>query len=300
MIKLIKQTVSEFQQDQCPRMAAALAYYTIFSLAPLMILLIMICGVVWNPSDVERLMATELRSVIGEDGAEQLKTMLQNASLDKGGVQSSIISAIMLLFGATGLVGQLQTALNDAWQVKPDPERGGIWTFVTKRLLSVAMICSIAFLLLVSLVASSVLSAMGDTIAQWLPQNVSQTLLMSLNLGISFFTITLMFAAMFKFLPDADIAWSDVIVGALATAALFVVGKYGVGVYLGSRNMDSVYGSAGSLALILVWVYYSSMIFLFGAELTQVWARERGTGVKPSEGAIRVVRKSVYPSSSLA
>ncbi|REJ86649.1 MAG: YihY/virulence factor BrkB family protein [Planctomycetota bacterium] len=293
MFQLIKQAFAEFSEDKCMRMAAALAYYTVFSLAPLMIIVMMICGLIWDPSDVEGLVQQEIRSVVGENGAEQVRTMLRNASQSDRGILASVLSGVMLLVGATGLVGQLQGALNDAWEVKPDPEQGGLWNFVTKRLLSFGMICGIAFLLLVSLIASSVLAAAGDTIAGWLPQDVSQGVLMAINLVVSLAVIVVLFGAMFKFLPDAKVAWSDVAFGAAVTGVLFVVGKFAIGAYLGSKNMESTYGAAGSLALILIWVYYSSMIFLFGAELTQVWAKQRGSGVWPAEGAVRVVEKSV-------
>lgn len=294
MINILKQTVSEFSQDKCTRMAAALAYYTAFSLAPLLILIITICGFVWDPADVEGLVQTEIQEVVGEDGARQVKTMLKNATKSDRGVLASIMSIAMLLVGATGLVGQLQGALNDTWEVKPDPEQGGIWNFLTKRLLSFGMICGMAFLLLVSLVATSAISAMGDMIAGWLPDEVSKAVLMAINIALSLVVISIMFAAMFRYLPDAKVAWSDVAVGAVLTAVLFVAGKYAMGAYLGSKNMESTYGAAGSLALILVWIYYSSMILLFGAELTQVWAKVRGSGIRPEEGAIRVEQQEVH------
>jgi len=293
MLQVIKQAIREFSEDNCSRMAAALAYYTAFALAPLLIIIMTICGFVWEPSDVEGLVQREVKSMVGEDGAEQVKTMLRNATKPDRGILASAISAVMLLVGATGLVGQLQSALNDTWEVRPDPEQGGYWNFVTKRLLSVGMICGIAFLLLVSLVASSLLAAVGDRIASWLPADMSQGVLLASNAALSLVVFSLLFAAMFKFLPDANVAWSDVAFGAVVTAVLFVAGKFAMGAYLGNKNMESVYGAAGSLALILVWIYYSSMIFLFGAELTQVWAKNRGEGVQPATGAMRVVEKSV-------
>lgn len=299
LLQLIRKAVAEFQEDQCPRMAAALAYYTVFSLAPFLILVLMISDTLYRSSEVEVLLETELQTVVGDDGTDQLQTMLDSTSFENGGLRSSIISGLMLIFGATGLMGQLQTALNDAWQVKPDPKRGPAG-FITKRLLSMALICSIALLLLVSLVASSVLAALGDSLAGWLPEGVSHPLLTFGDLALSYVVVAVLFAALFKFLPDATIAWSDVVVGALLTAALFVIGKYAMGAYLGSKNMESVYGAAGSLALLLVWIYYSSMILLFGAEFTQVWARERGSGVRPAKGAIRVVRRTIHPGKSLA
>lgn len=298
MLKILKQSFTEFSEDNCSRMAAALAYYTAFSLAPLMIIIITICGLIWDPADVEKLMQSEIRSVVGQDGAEQVKTMLANASRPDRGVFASIVSGLMLLVGATGLVVQLQSTLNEAWEVKPDPEQGGVWNLITKRILSFGMICGIAFLLLVSLVVTSIINAAGSTVVGWLPSGMSEVLLTVVNVAVSLMVITALFAAMFKFLPDARVAWSDVGFGAGITAVLFVIGKYAMGAYLGSKNMESTYGAAGSLALILVWIYYSAMIFLFGAEMTQVWARQRGSGVQPAEGAVKVVEKEVHVDRS--
>lgn len=287
MILILKRTISEFLKDGCTRIAAALAYYTTFSLAPLLVLVIAICGFIWDPSDVTGLLEAEIRGVVGADGAAQVKTMLSSTTTDNGGMLASVLSGAMLLIGATGLVGQLQVALNETWEVKPDPEQGGIWIFFTKRLLSLGMIFGIAFLLVVSLALSSVLSAAGNRIADMLSADASATLLQVCNVVLSLIVTSSVFAGIFKFLPDANVAWSDVIVGAILTGVLFAAGKFGIGAYLGSRNMDSVYGAAGSLALILIWTYYSAIILLFGAEFTQVWAKVKGSGLVPTEGAIR-------------
>lgn len=296
MLGLLKNTFSEFSADNCSRMAAALAYYTVFSLAPLLMLIILIAGFIWDPEVIRGTLEQEIQGVIGKDGAEQVKTMLENAESSQQGTTATIISTIMLVVGATGLVGQLQTALNDAWEVKPDPDASGISNFLMKRVFSFGMICAIAFLLLVSLILSSVLSAAGGTIASMLPSAISGTLLHVLNIVLALVVISALFAVMFKFLPDAEVRWSDVGVGAVMTAILFVAGKYAIGAYLGSKNMDSTYGAAGSFALILVWIYYSAMIFLLGAEFTQVWARRKGSGVVPTEGAVHVEEKIEKPS----
>lgn len=287
----LQTTFREFSEDNCPRIAAALAYYTTFSLAPFLLLIISICGFIWDPADVQNSIETELVSIIGNDGATQIKTMLANASGSEGGLGSRALSLVLLVVGATGLVGQLQGALNEAWEVRPDPDQGGLLGFIKKRVLSFGMICGIAFLLLVSLAVTALLSAAGNTLSVMLPDFVGRVLYF-VNLAISFAVIAILFAAMFKFLPDAEVKWSDVAVGALITAGLFVVGKFAIGMYLGSRNMESTYGAAGSLALVLVWIYYSAMIFLLGAEFTQVWAKTRGSGVEPSPGAVRVVEKT--------
>ncbi len=285
MFRLLKLTAKEFSKDKCTRMAAALAYYTAFSLAPLLILVIALCGLIWQSSEVQGTIESGLRDILGSDGAQQVRTMLVNASSSEKGFWPQIMSMGLLFVGATGLVGQLQSALNDAWAVKPDPSRSGWINFLVKRLLSFAMICTAAFLLLVSMVVSSVLTALGDRLPDILP-GVSEIILKAANSGISFLVIALLFAAMFKFLPDADVKWSDVGVGAVLTAALFVLGKFAIGAYLGSKNMESAYGAAGSLAIVMLWIYFSSIIFLFGAEFTQVWARTKGGGVEPAERAV--------------
>lgn len=287
---LLKQSFSDFFEDRCFRMAAALAFYTLFALGPLLVLIVMICSIIWDPSRIQGVLEQEIQQVLGADGAAQVKTMLESAAQSEKSWLAGIFSTLMLIFGATGLVGQLQYSINDAWGVEPDPRRSTWRIFLIKRLVSFAMICAVAFLLLVSLVLSSLVTAAGDAFASVLP--FSGTVLSVLDIAVSLLVIVALFAAMFKFLPDADVRWSDVGVGALITALLFVVGKYAIGAYLGSKNMESAYGAAGSLALVLIWVYYSSIIFFFGVEFTQAWARQRGSGVKPSEGAVRVERRA--------
>ena len=195
------------------------------------------------------------------------------------------------MLGASGAFGQLQAALNRAWEVAPDPEQGGLKAFLLKRVFSFGMILSVAFLLLVSLVLSAALSAFGGALAGMLPEGVSATLLQVLNQVVSFAVIAGLFAAIFKVLPDATVAWRDVWVGAAVTAVLFVVGKFVIGYYLGRSNPGEAFGAAGSLAVMFVWIYYSSMILLLGAEFTQAWAEARGSGIAPERGAVRVVQE---------
>jgi membrane protein len=291
IVAILKRTVSEFVEDECPRMAAALSYYTVFSLPALLVLILLIAGALWDPQDVRGGLAAQIDAVMGPATAEQLRGILDEAEQPVGGRSiAAVLGIVALLFGATGAFIELQAALNRAWNVEPDPEQGGIRGFVSKRLLSIGMVLSIAFLLLVSLVLSALLATFGDAAGALLPGEVSEALLVVLNFGLSFLVITLLFAAMFKVLPDAQIAWRDVWVGALATTLLFLVGKFLIGLYLGQSNPGEAFGAAGSLAILLVWIYYSAMILLLGAEFTQVWANERGEGVEPEEGAVRVER----------
>ncbi len=272
-------------------MAAALAYYSAFSLTPLLIAIISICSLIWDPSAIEGTLESEIQNIVGSDGARQIKTMLASSRGEEQVGWAKALSFILLFLGATGLVGQLQGAMNDAWQVKPDPEQGGVWNFIEKRILSFGMLCAIAFLLLVSLVINSILAAAGDVIAISIP-GLSESLLLGINTIVSFSIISILFATMFKYLPDASIKWSDVAVGALLTSCLFAIGKFAIGMYLGSKNMENTYGAAGSLALIMVWMYYSSIIFLLGTEFTQVWSKIKGSGIQPAKGAVRIVKKT--------
>jgi membrane protein len=289
---LLKQTVKDFIDDECPRMAAALSYYTVFSLPPLLILILLIVGMVFSPGDVQGALEGQLQALMGPAGGEQVRGIIEQSEQPGAGRPLAAVLGIgALVFGATGVFIELQNALNRAWQVKPDPEAGGIMSFVTKRALSLGMVLVLAFLLLVSLVLSAVLTAFGDTLAGLAPGAVSGVLLQVVNFTISLVVFALLFAAMFRLLPDAEVAWKDVWVGAAATALLFVIGKLLIGLYLGQTDPGQAYGAAGSLAILLLWIYYSSMILLFGAEFTQNWAERRGEGIAPSDGAVRVVHE---------
>jgi membrane protein len=284
-----KEAVSDFMEDGCMRMAAALSYYTVFALPPLLILILMIVGFFFDPATVQEALRTQFGGLVGAEGAEQIATIIQEANRpDTGGPLAAILGIGALILGATGAFVELQAALNRAWDVEPDPEAGGIWSFITKRLLSFGMVLALAFLLLVSLALSAMLAAFGGALAALLPGGASDVLLQILNLVVSFVVISLLFAAMFKLLPDAKVAWRDVWVGAMVTALLFVVGKFLIGLYLGRSDPGSAFGAAGSLAILLVWIYYSALIVFLGAEFTQVWAEHRGTGVEPEKGAVRI------------
>jgi len=291
LFRLLKDSVNNFIEDDCPTMAAALSYYTVFSLPPLLVLLLTILGAVIDPQDIQGTIEAQMRAAMGPAGADQVRTILANVDRPSVGSLPAVISIIALLLGATGVFGQLQAALNKAWDVAPDPAKGGIKTMLLKRVFGVGMVVGLAFILLVSLVVSAVLSAFGDQIGRLLPEGLSATLLEGLNFAGSLAVITLLFGAIFKVLPDAKIAWSDVRVGALATAVLFAAGKFALGLYLGRSNPGEAFGAAGALALMLVWIYYSSMIVLMGAEFTKSWAEHRGRGIVPERGAVRVVRE---------
>lgn len=293
ILGILKGSASDFIEDDCPTMAAALSYYTVFSLPPLLVLLLTLLGALFDPQDVQGTLETQIQGLMGPSGAEQVRTILANADRPgSGNVIAAVLGVVALIFGATGVFGQLQAALNKAWNVAPDPEQGGIKSFVLKRVFSLGMVLGLAFVLLVSLVLSAALTAFGDSLAGFLPNGLSEPVLQAINFVISFAVVSLLFAAIFKILPDAKIGWHDVWVGAVFTAFLFTVGKFLLGLYLGSSNPGDAFGAAGALALMLVWIYYTSMIVFLGAEFTQTWAERRGRGIEPEKGAVRVVRET--------
>lgn len=289
LLGFARETFSEFGDDDCPRMAAALSYYTVFSLPAILILVITAVGSFWGDEAVRGGIQEQIAMVLGEQGASAVGTMIAGAS--ERTAEANLLGILILLFGATGAFAQLQTALNAVWHVERDPRVG--WKgFVVKRLLSFGMILCVAFLLLVSLVLSAALTALGDRLSEVLPGAISSGVLFTFDALLSLAVITILFAAIFKFLPDAEIRWRDTWVGAGITSLLFALGKVGLGLYLGRRDFGTMFGAAGSLALVMVWIYYAAMILLLGAEITQVWVRRHGSPVRPEAGAVRVVQET--------
>lgn len=288
LLGVFKQAFKDFTDDDCMTSAAALSYYTVFSLPAILMLIMLLVSSVMDPADVRGGLESQLESLMGPSAGGEVRTMLEETERPGGGLIPTIVGIVALVFGATGALGQLQAALNRAWNVEPDPKQGGIKSFLTKRLFSFGMLLSIAFLLLVSLVISATLSGVGDRLSGFLPSGLSGPVLHALNLGVSLLVISLLFAAMFKVLPDAKIAWRSVWVGGIVTAVLFVLGKFLIGLYIGQSNPGEAYGAAGSLIVMLLWIYYSALIVLFGAEFTETWAEKRGEGIEPEAGAVRV------------
>ncbi|HUP60513.1 MAG TPA: YihY/virulence factor BrkB family protein [Thermoanaerobaculia bacterium] len=271
---LFKQTFKEFGQDKAPRLGAALAYYTIFSVAPLLLIAISIAGIVFGEEAARNEISAQLRGVMGANTANILEEMVEAAAKPKSGAIATIIGIFMLFFGASGVVMQLNDALDTIWNVERKKGKG-IKGFVKDRILSLAMVLGIGFLLLVMLVFDVMISAMGNYLDQRFPGG--EALLQGLQLLVSFGLVTVLFAAIFRFLPDVRPAWRDVWLGAVFTALLFVIGKFGLSIYLGKAAIGSSFGAAGSLVILLVWVYWSAQILLLGAEFTQVYARAQGS-----------------------
>lgn len=282
---LIKETFSEWSKDKASRLAAALSYYTIFSVAPLLIIAIAVAGLVFGRQAATNQLVDEIRGLVGDQGAQVIQTILRNAGRTSSGILATIIGVVTLLVGASGAFGQLQDSLNTIWEVKPKAGRG-VKGILHDRFLSFSMVVVIGFLLMVSLLLSAFLAGIGKYLADVLP--MSSLVMQALNFGISFCVTTFLFALIFKVLPDARIRWRDVWVGAGVTALLFSLGRFLIGLYLGRSTVSSAYGAAGSLVVLLLWVYYSAQILFLGAEFTQVYANRFGKAITPKPNAERL------------
>jgi len=286
---LLVQTGKEWSEDKVPRLGAALAFYTALSMAPLLVISLRVAAIFFGDEAATGEIERQGQALIGKQGAEALQAMIENADNEESGTMAATLGVITLLFGASGVFGQLQDSLNTIWEVQPRPGRG-VWGFVRDRFLSFAMVMGSAFLLLVSLVLSTVLSATVAFVGQG--REELHWLATVGNAVIAFAVITGIFAVTFKMVPDVKIAWRDVWVGAVITSLLFAIGKFALGLYLGRSSMASSYGVAGSLIVLLVWVYYSAQIVFFGAEFTQVYANRYGTRIVPSSNAIPVTEEA--------
>jgi membrane protein len=289
IVGLLKETWTEWQEDKASRLAAALAYYTAFSIAPLIIIAIAIAAVVFGEEAAQGGIEDQLRGLLGPQGANAVEEIIKNSDKPKEGSIATIISVVILLFGASGVFGQLQDSLNTIWEVAPKPDRG-IMGFIKDRFLSFTMVLGIGFLLLVSLLLSAVLATLSNFLGHLIP---GLTFLWSiLNFLISFGVITVLFALIYRVLPDAKIAWGDVWIGSIITALLFTIGKSLIGLYLGNSSVGSTYGAAGSFVVLLLWVNYSAQILFFGAEFTQVYANKYGSRIVPTSNAEFVTDKA--------
>lgn len=284
MIDMLKQTFQEWSEDKVPVLAAALAYYTVFSVAPLLIIVIAVLTF-FGQGGAQSDIVDQIGQATSEEVGSLIGTMIESRQDQGGNVIATIIGVVILLVGATTVFAQLQNALNTIWGVKPDPEASGIRHMIGVRIASLGMVLGIGLLLFASLVLSTVVSSLAGSAADALPG--SSFLWSLLDWLVSLAIITLLFAAIFKVLPDARISWRSVWVGALVTALLFVLGKWLLGLYLSRAGIAGAYGAAGSLVVLLLWVFYSAQILLMGGEFTQVFARRTGEGIHPDEGAVR-------------
>ena len=278
--QFIKEVFEKWIDDKAPKLGAALSFYTIFSLAPLLVIAISVAGFIFGPEAVRGELVGQIKDLAGQEGAEVVQTALKNANNPDSGIIAVVISLITLFIGSTVVFVELQESLNIIWRVKPKPGRSMIKGLLKDRVQSFALVIATGFLLLVSLLVSTALSATSNYISEsfiTIPLYVLDIANMVISLGV----IYLLFAMIYKVLPDVHISWNDVWIGGLVTASLFVLGKYLIGIYLGSSSLSSTYGAAGSLVVLLLWVYYSAQILFLGAEFTYVYANRLGSGIKP-------------------
>lgn len=287
--QLFRITFREWWNDETFRLSAALAFYTIFSLAPVLLIAVGAASFFFSHETASVKIEGEVRSMVGAQGAQAVRQVIEASKGLGSGTWAVVVGIGTLIVGATAVFGELQSALNKLWDVESEPKRGFVMKLVADRTRSFAMALGVGFLLLVSLVFSAVISGLQDFFTQWMPR--VPWLWQSANLVSSFLIVALLFAMIYRYLPDVRLMWKDVWIGAATTALLFTVGKYLIGVYLGRTAVASAFGAAGSFVVLLFWIYYSALISFFGAEFTQVYARRHGSGIRPKSHARRVGNK---------
>lgn len=284
IINFAKRVFQEWSDDKVPRLAASLSYFTVFSLAPLLIIIVAVAGLLLGVEAVQKQIVAQMGGLVGTAGGDLVNSLLTNARPNSTNILATIFGIVAILLGATGVIGELKDSLNTIWNVAPKPGRSIFGTFF-ERIVSFGMLLAVAFLLLVSLAVSTVLASVGNYIRAALGD---QTVILAtiLDLVVSIGVISILFALLFKFLPDVKVAWRDVWIGALVTAVLFTLGKFLIGVYIGNSNIATPFGAAGSLVVLLIWIYYSAQILFLGAEITQVYAVLYGSGIQPASDAV--------------
>lgn len=271
-------------EDKITKLSGSLAYYTVFSMAPLLVMIISLCGIFLGREAVEGKIVSQLSGFVGVDTAMQLQQIIKNASLAGKSTTAAIIGGITLIIGATTVFAEIQDSINTIWGLKPKPKRGWL-KMIQNRLLSFSVIISLGFLLLVSLGVTAIIDGFSERLRSYFP-DVTVVVFYILNILITLVVITLIFAVIFKVLPDAKIKWKDVMAGAIATSLLFMLGKFGISFYISKSNVGSTYGTAGSLVVLLLWVYYSSIILYLGAEFTKAFAIKYGSAIHPNDYAV--------------
>jgi len=295
--KVLKQAFNDFGDNKTTRLSAALAYYTVFSLAPMLIVIITLCDVFYGRAAVEGNIYEQIKGLVGPEAALQIQQLIKNAAISHDITWASIIGIISLVFAATGVFAEIQDSLNFIWHLKAKPKKGWV-KMILNRLLSFSMVVSLGFILLVSLVVSAFIDALGARLTSFLPE-VSVYVAYALNLLITFVVITSLFAIIFKVLPDARIQWKDVWVGSITTAGLFMIGKFLISYYLGNSKIGNTYGTAGSIIVILLWVYYSAIILYFGAAFTKAYTQHKGRRIYPNSYAVWIEQVEMENKASL-
>lgn len=294
-VAILKETYTEWDKHQATRFGASVALYTLFSIAPLLILAAAVVALVFTKVEAQTAIIDQARNMVGVRGAEAVKQLLQSAQKPTSGFLATCIAFITLLFGASGVFIELRQALNTMWEA-PRSTSSGFWGMVRDRLFSFGMVLSVGFVLLVSLLLSTALSITEKFFGSLVP--IPAPVLYLANLLVSFAVVTALFAVMYKVVPDVWVGWRDVTIGAVGTAILFTLGKFLLGLYLGMASVGSTYGAAGSLVAVIVWVYYSAQIFFFGAEFTHVYARRHGTRARTKRG--RFIRSTTTGSEAVS
>lgn len=286
---VLKDAGAGFSQDNCAKLSAALSYYTIFAIGPLLIIIISLSAIFYGRDAVQGRIYGQIKGLIGSDAALQVQEIIKNSQHSNKGIIATVIGTVILVIGATGIFTEIQDSINFIWSLRAKPKRGIVKYFIN-RLLSFSLIVSLGFLLIVSLVISALLDLLSDRLTHFFP-HTTVYIFYVVNLAIIFAIITLLFAIIFKVLPDGKIKWKDAFMGAGFTSILFIIGKAAIGFYLGRSNLGATYGTAASVILILTWVYYTSLILYFGAEFTKAYALEYGGGIIPDDTAVFIIKR---------
>ena len=294
---VIKGTAGAFSQDNCVKLAASLSYYTIFAIGPLFVIIISLSAIFYGRDAVQGKLYGEIQGLIGSEAAIQVQDIIKKSQHGNKGFIGTIIGTVILFIGATGIFTEIQDSINFIWSLRAKPKRG-IVKYVINRLLSFSLIVSLGFLLLVSLVVSAIMDLLSDRLTLYFP-DTTVYIFYVLNHVIMFIIISVLFAIIFKVLPDGRIKWKDALIGAGFTAILFIIGKAAIGYYLGKSSLGATYGTAASVIIILTWVYYTSIILYFGAEFTKVYALEYGGGIVPNETAVFIIKREAKEIDTL-
>jgi len=296
--RILKQSGNDFIDDKVLKLSASLAYYTIFSVAPMLIVIIFLCDLFLGKEAIENNVYGQIKGLVGNDAAIQIQDMIRNATLSQDASWATILGVITLIIGATGVFAEIQDSINKIWRLKAKPKKG-LLKMLLNRLLSFSLVVSMGFILLVSLVINGLMEILNKRLATMFPELAVVTIYV-LNIAITVIVITSLFAIIFKVLPDARIKWRDVLVGSITTAVLFMLGKFGIGYYLGASKISSSYGAAGSIVIILLWVYYSAAILYFGAVFTRVYIQYRGSTIYPNDYAVWIKEIEVPHEEAMA
>ena len=288
-IHVLKEAGAGFSQDNCAKLSAALSYYTIFAIGPLLVIIISLSAIFYGRDAIEGRLYGQIKGLIGSDAALQVQEIIKNSQHSNKSVIGTIIGTVILVIGATGIFTEIQDSINFIWSLRAKPKRGIIKYFIN-RLISFSLIVSLGFLLIVSLVVSALLDLISDRLTHYFP-HTTLYIFYVVNIAIIFVIISLLFAIIFKVLPDGKIKWKDAFVGASFTSVLFIIGKAAISYYLGKSNLGATYGTAASVIIILTWVYYTSLILYFGAEFTKSYALEYGGGIVPDETAVFIIKR---------